>query len=72
MSNWQFGYNEGAMKVTYEFDSIYCPDVAEHFFQFMKGTGFIEQNVIEAFENVVEELRSLDQYKDDEISSFSA
>jgi hypothetical protein len=38
----------------------------------MKGTGFIEQNVIEAFEHVVEELRSLDQYKDDEFSSFSS
>lgn len=59
VSRWVFGYNEGNSKWTMEADCLFCREVVENFQQFMRGCGFSDQNLIDAFVAVLEEMESI-------------
>lgn len=59
MSRWIFGFNDNNSKWTMEADCLFCREVVENFQQFMRGCGFSDQNLIDAFTTVLEEMESL-------------
>lgn len=56
--------------MAYSFDSIYAPDVVEHFKYFMQGCGFFESNIMSAMDAMVQEYEMMKE-KTDAKSSLS-
>lgn len=64
MTKFVFTMEQGTVKTSASFSSIYAPDIVAAFKDFMLGAGFIESSVIEAMEGVIEEYESLHPRKD--------
>ena len=59
MSTYQFSHEEGERKVSVSFKEIYCPDIVENFYYFMVGCGFSANNVIDAMEATIDNVRPI-------------
>ena len=59
MTNFVFTMEQGTIKTSASFSSIYAPDIVASFKDFMLGAGFIESSVIEAMYGVIEDYESL-------------
>ena len=61
MSRFTFLYEEGETKVSYSFHNIYCPEITEHFKQFVLACGFFESCIIASMETMVEEHEMMEE-----------
>lgn len=59
MSTYQFVHEEGERKVSASFKEIFCPDIVENFYYFMVGCGFSANNVIDAMEATIDNVRPI-------------
>jgi hypothetical protein len=61
MSRFTFLYEEGETKVSYSFHNIYCPEIVEHFKQFVLACGFFETSIMAAMATMVEEYETMEE-----------
>ena len=61
MSRFTFAYEEGETKVSYSFRNIYCPEIVEHFKQFVLACGFFETSIMAAMATMVEEYETMEE-----------
>lgn len=61
MSRFTFLYEEGETKVSYSFHNIYCPEIVEHFKQFVLACGFFEVSIMAAMATMVEEYETMEE-----------
>ena len=61
MSRFTFTYEEGDNKVSHSFHNIYCPEITEHFKQFVLACGFFEASVMAAMATMVEEYEMMEE-----------
>jgi len=55
MSNYSFKLDEGSVQVNYSFSSIFCPEIINHFKQFLLSAGFHETTIADCFNEAAEE-----------------
>ena len=72
MSKFTFIYEEGETKVSYSFHNIYCPEIIEHFKQFVLGCGFVETSLIEGMKGVVEEYEQREERRQQNLTFRNA
>lgn len=70
MSRFTLIYEEGETKVSYSFHNIYCPEIIEHFKQFILACGFFETSIMAAMATMVEEYETMEEKRAE--SSFPA
>lgn len=61
MSRFTLIYEEGETKVSYSFHNIYCPEIIEHFKQFVLACGFFETSIMAAMATMVEEYEMMQE-----------
>ena len=61
MSRFTFLHEEGETKVSYSFHNIYCPEIVEHFKQFVLACGFFETSIMAAMATMVEEYETMEE-----------
>lgn len=61
MSRFTLIYEEGETKVSYSFHNIYCPEIIEHFKQFILACGFFEASIMAAMATMVEEYEMMEE-----------
>ena len=60
MSKFTFLHKEGDTELSYSFHNIYCPEIVEHFKQFILACGFSESCAMASMGTMVEEYEMME------------